>query len=63
MHLFSYIVGIFLLIIGGFNIYKSLCFRFSQNGISIKTILIPFWIIQLGGSLLLIGLGMFLIMI
>ncbi|RBP25809.1 hypothetical protein DET55_12160 [Bacillus mycoides] len=63
MNLFAYIVGIFLIIIGGYNIYKSLCFRFSKYGTTIKTIVIPFWVIQLGGSLLLISLGMFLIMI
>ncbi|PHC68942.1 hypothetical protein COF39_19865 [Bacillus toyonensis] len=63
MNLFSYIVGIFLVIIGGYNIYKSLRFRFSKYGTSIKTIVIPFWIIQFGGSFVLISLGMFLIMI
>lgn len=63
MNLFSYIVGIFLIIIGGFNIYKSLRFRISKYGISIKTIVIPFWVIQLGGSFLLLSLGIFLMII
>ncbi|MGG2093385.1 hypothetical protein AB1283_11825 [Bacillus sp. S13(2024)] len=63
MSSFSYILGIFLIIIGGFNMYKSLRFRFSKYGVPIKTTVAPFWIIQLGGSLLIISLGIFLIMI